>query len=136
MARAMYDLDPDLYGPDRSPIDAIGLLSAHGLYQRVLSVGDADVQLDPERRIAFYRFRYVLYGVYRLAVRVRDHWVQLGDNLVVSAEGAHWNGRALGDAPPETVVSEAEGELGHWGGTYLVDDERPGHRCGGHAGGE
>ncbi|MGE0785023.1 MAG: hypothetical protein AB7S26_04990 [Sandaracinaceae bacterium] len=88
--------------------DAVSLRSAHGLYEHVLEVGDPDVAADPERRLAFYRFRYVPPGLYRVAARIGERWVQLGSQLSVQKDGAYWGTTRLDAAPPARSAAESD----------------------------
>lgn len=108
--------------------DAVSLRGAHGTYDEVLTVGDPDVRPDPDRHLAFYRFRHVPPGLYRVAVRIGGAWVPIGTRLTVRKEGVFWNGTKLEAAAPSLTASEDEARIDELDGDH---EDHEGKGCGG-----
>lgn len=108
--------------------DAVSLRSIHGLYEQVLTVGDPDVRPDPDRRVAFYRFRYVPPGLYRVAVRIGSGWMPIGTRLTVRKDGVYWDGTRLEATPPTVTAADDEARVDEL--EYEADEEES-KGCGG-----
>jgi hypothetical protein len=80
--------------------DEVRLRSEDGYYDAVLRSTDPDVEPDSEAGYLNYCFRLVPPGVYRVSVRVREHWSLLVRGLVVKRDGVYLNGEQLDDQPP------------------------------------
>lgn len=108
--------------------DEVSLRALHGGYEQVLATGDPDVRADPERRVAYYRFRFVPPGLYRVAVRIGGAWVPIGTGLGVRKDGVYWSGTKLDAAPPGVTASEDEGRVDELEGG---GEDREHKSCGG-----
>jgi hypothetical protein len=80
--------------------DEVRLRSEDGYYDVVLRSSDPDVEADADAGYLNYCFRLVPPGVYRVSVRVREHWALLVRGLVVKRDGVYINGTKLDDQPP------------------------------------
>jgi hypothetical protein len=95
--------------------DEVRLRSEDGYYDAVLRSSDPDVEPDAEAGYLNYCFRLVPPGVYRVSVRVREHWSLLVRGLVVKRDGVYINGeqqsdQAPTDRPAATPTEESEEE--------------------------
>lgn len=97
--------------PDGDPLqdDGASLDSVGGAYQRFLHPGGADVEADQAKRLWYYRFRDVPYGVYRVSLHVGETWTYLFTDLVVRREGVFAGNKKLGaEKPKDGAAPSAE----------------------------
>jgi hypothetical protein len=117
-------LEMDLDG-DPLQDDEVHLRATHGYYEQVLSSSDEDVEVDPDARLLYYRFRFVPPGAYSVSVRIRGHLVTVLRGLVVTRSGAFVGGKKLAAEFPDAKAAEADGDEHE-----DLPDDAPGESCG------
>jgi hypothetical protein len=103
-------LEMDLDG-DPLMDDVVSLRSVHGRFEQELTIGHPDVRPHPDKRLVYYRFRFVPPGLYRVSVRVGSTWSSVIERLLVTHEGAFLRGQKLDATPPAIAAAAAEGVL-------------------------
>ena len=90
---------------DNDPLqdDEVWLTAADGTVLHRLYSSDEDVSEDPEKRLRFYHFRDLRYGVYHVRVNVAGQAREVLRDIVIRAEGVFIGEKALPtthDRPP------------------------------------
>lgn len=85
--------------------DAVCLRSLGGDWEHVCLSSDPEVTAAQDRRHLYYPFHDVPAGIYRVDVRVADHWNTVISNLLVSRGSAFIGDQVMGEAPPEATPS-------------------------------